>query len=76
MLYGVQQVTETGESLELASNIALETAGYSEKQGSQSISPRDAWQIDESDEQCQNARFSIRESLETAWNVTLESAAH
>jgi hypothetical protein len=33
-------------------------------------------QIDESDEQPSNARDSIRESLEPASNVTLESALH
>jgi hypothetical protein len=33
-------------------------------------------QIDESDEQDENAHFSIRESLQPDSNVTLESALH
>jgi hypothetical protein len=33
-------------------------------------------QIDESDEQEENADFSIRESLQSDLNVTLESALH
>jgi hypothetical protein len=33
-------------------------------------------QIDESDEQDQNANFSIRESLRSDSNITLESAVH
>jgi hypothetical protein len=33
-------------------------------------------QIDESDEQDENAFFSIRESLEPASNLTLHRAAH
>jgi hypothetical protein len=32
--------------------------------------------IDESDEQCKNARPSIRASLEGVSNVTIESASH
>jgi hypothetical protein len=61
------------ESRESGSNATIERAGHSAKQYRGKPSRHEGMQMDESDEQSENAAYSIDLSLESGANVTVAS---
>jgi hypothetical protein len=72
----LQHSIGTDANLQPGSNATVESALHPLKQFSQTLSTDAGMQIDESDEHSENANGPIRESFESASNVTLQSPRH